>query len=509
MFNDEFGENMKYSVNEIEGMGETLILPLFEGVSKVPNLGMNGLIRKMKIQLKSAIESSDFTGKGGEFLELWSEEQKIILIGMGTEGGISNKKSRDTGGKILSKLSKYHGSEITLRFTKGWKLNLMVAFVEGMMLSDYEFDEYITIKDDDDQKVGDIHLTIQATSRYLENLKTNISNCDSISEGVKLSRDLANAPPNVMYPMAYAEKAVNWAKGKKNADVKVIDWDELNKEKMGGLINVGKGSARKPCMVIFELNKKSKSNPPVLVGKGITFDTGGISIKPSSGMDEMKLDMHGSATVFGVIHALHGIGYDEHIVGIACLAENMPSSNAYRPGDIISTYSGKTIEVLNTDAEGRKVLADGLWKAGEYNPRFIVDLATLTGAVVIALGTEGSGLWTNDESLGKSICKAGSECDELIWQMPLWPGFEKEMTGSKVADVRDLGKTRWGGSNTAAAFLKQFVPKNSDGDVIPWAHIDIAGTAGMGGQKENSFVKHGATGVHVRTLVHMLHTMEQ
>ena len=500
-----FGETMKYKIDNIENVGETLILPLFENVSKVPNLGMNGLIRNMKIQLKSAIKSNDFSGKKGDFLELWSEEQKIILIGMGIEDEINKKTSRDTGGKVLSKLSKYHGNNITLRFTKGWKLNSMVAFVEGMMLSDYKFDEYITTNDDESEEIT---LTIQASNRYLENLNTHLSQCSSISEGVNISRDLANAPPNVMYPQAYAEKAIEWAKDKENASVTVIDWDGLKREKMGGLINVGKGSARKPCMVIFELNTKSNSNPPVIVGKGITFDTGGISIKPSAGMEEMKLDMHGSTTVFGLIHALQGIGYKDHIVGIACLAENMPSSNAYRPGDIISTYSGKTIEVFNTDAEGRKVLADGLWKAGEYNPKFIIDLATLTGAVVVALGYEGSGMWTNDENLGKQLCNSGNECDELIWQMPLWPGFEKEMKDSKVADVRDLGKTRWGGSNKAAAFLKQFLPKDKNGKEIPWAHIDIAGTSGMGGQKDNSFVKYGATGVHVRTLVHLIQNLE-
>ena len=496
---------MKFEITEIEGVKDTLVLPLFEGTSKVPNLGMNGLVRKMKMQLKSAIESSDFSGKKGKFLELWSEEQKIILIGMGPLDIGSDKVSRDIGGKVLSKLSKYHGSNITLRFTKGWKLDWMVSFVEGMMLSDYEYDEFITTKE---EVKDEISLTIQASSRYQENLKSKVKDCDSISKGVYISRDLANAPPNVMYPMAYADKAIKWAKDKKNADVQVIDWEELQKEKMGGLINVGKGSERKPCMVIFELNKKSNSKPPVIVGKGITFDTGGISIKPSAGMEEMKLDMHGSATVFGVIHALQSIGYKEHIVGIACLAENMPSSNAYRPGDIISTYSGKTVEVFNTDAEGRKVLADGLWKAGEYNPKFIIDLATLTGAVVVALGIEGSGMWTNDDDLGKKICDSGNKCDELVWQMPLWPAFEKEIKDSKVADVRDLGKTRWGGSNTAAAFLKQFLPKDKDGNEISWAHIDIAGTSGMGAQKENSFVKHGATGVHVRTLVHMIKNIE-
>jgi leucyl aminopeptidase len=303
--------------------------------------------------------------------------------------------------------------------------------------------------------------------------------------------------------MTYAARAQNWAKGKNNVKVEVYDWERLQKEKMGGLINVGKGSSRKPCMVIFTVNPNVEPNSrvPCIVGKGITFDTGGISLKPGASMDEMKYDMHGAATVFGLMHALHASGHRGRVHGIACLAENMPSAEAYRPGDVIPTYSGKTIEVLNTDAEGRNVLADGLWKSGELNPEYVIDLATLTGAVVVALGHEATGLWSNDDDLQERIHKAGNAEDEIAWKMPLLPAFEKEMTGSKIADVRNLGKSRWGGSCTAAAFLKQFVPPrdfNEDNDQIPWAHLDIAGTAW--GADTNAMVGHGATGIHVRTL---------
>ncbi|MBA45710.1 MAG: hypothetical protein CMB31_03890 [Euryarchaeota archaeon] len=272
---------------------------------------------------------------------------------------------------------------------------------------------------------------------------------------------------------------------------------------MYGLINVGKGSSRKPCMVLFTLNPNanSKDRSPCIVGKGITFDTGGISLKPGASMDEMKYDMHGAATVFGLMHALYATGHKGRVRGIACLAENMPSAEAYRPGDVIPTYSGKTIEVLNTDAEGRNVLADGLWKSGEFDPSYIIDLATLTGAVVVSLGHEASGLWSNDSELLEKVHQAGNQEDEIAWKMPLLPAFEKEMTGSKIADVRNLGKSRWGGANTAAAFLKQFVPNRNfdeDSEQIPWAHLDIAGTAW--GASTNAMVGHGATGIHVRTL---------
>lgn len=222
-------------------------------------------------------------------------------------------------------------------------------------------------------------------------------------------------------------------------------------------------------------------------------------------MDEMKYDMHGSATVFGLMQALWASGHADRVVGISCMAENMPASNAQRPGDVITTMSGKTVEVLNTDAEGRLVLSDGLHKASQYNPEFIIDLATLTGAVVIALGHEATGMWCNDDDLAGRIRESGDSCGELIWPMPLLPAFEKEMKDSKIADLRNLGGTRWGGSNTAAAYLKQFVGTTGEGDdekQIPWAHLDIAGTAW--GAKTNKMVAHGATGIHVRALHHLL-----
>ena len=218
----------------------------------------------------------------------------------------------------------------------------------------------------------------------------------------------------------------------------------------------------------------------------------------------MKFDMHGSATVFGLMVALEGIGHEGHVMAISCMAENTLAANAYRPGDVIDTYSGKTVEVLNTDAEGRLVLADGLWKAGEYDPAYIIDLATLTGACVVALGHEATGLWSNDDTLRENLRKAAAEVDELAWPMPLLPAFEKQVTGSKIADVKNLGE-RYGGSNSAAAFLKQFVPEKGEGDdkkQYPWAHLDIAGTAW--GTSTNATVDHGATGVHVRTLVHLI-----
>jgi leucyl aminopeptidase len=439
-------------------------------------------------------------------ISLWNGDCKVVLVGMGKPSDLKSNSARDAGANTMASLNKSHGKAITVRFTSGWKATMMTAFAEGMMLRDYKFDKYLS-KDDKDDNDDDTpyNITFQASVRHLVNLTAGCNRSAAMASGVHIARDLGNEPANKLYPMEYAVRAQAFAKGKGNLSVTVLDWDELQKNNMGGLINVGKGSEHKPCMVIWELNAKAKDGPcPIIVGKGITFDTGGISLKPGAAMDEMKFDMHGSATVFGLMVALHGVGHKGHMMAISCMAENSPSSTAYRPGDVIDTYSGKTVEVLNTDAEGRLVLADGLWKAGEFNPEYIIDLATLTGACVIALGHEASGLWSNDDDLLENLRKAAADSGELAWPMPLLPAFEKQVTGSKIADVKNLGE-RYGGSNSAAAFLKQFVPKNGEGDdakQYPWAHLDIAGTAW--GTSNNATVAHGATGVHVRTLVRLI-----
>tara|TARA_B100001094_G_C18164304_1_gene791134 strand:+ start:526 stop:2031 length:1506 start_codon:yes stop_codon:yes gene_type:complete len=494
---------MDWKVTGHEATGDVMLLPLWQAKSKAPHLSLNGLARSAISNVKSALSGGRFDGKIGSTLSIWSDDCRVVLIGMGKADDLTHKIARDAGAKAIAGLSKKDGTNLTVRFTTGWNLEGMKCFIEGMMLRDYTFLKYRKKAREEAEEKGNWKLTIQASERYLNDLQTDIKIIAARVDGVHIARDLGNEPPNHLYPMAYAERAQDWAKGKNNVKVEVYDWDRLQKEEMGGLINVGKGSSRKPCMVIFTVNPQvdPKAQVPCIVGKGITFDTGGISLKPGASMDEMKYDMHGAATVFGLMHALHASGYKGRVHGIACLAENMPSAEAYRPGDVIPTYSGKTIEVLNTDAEGRNVLADGLWKSGELNPEYVIDLATLTGAVVVALGHEATGLWSNNDDLQERIHKAGNEEDEIAWKMPLLPAFEKEMTGSKIADVRNLGKSRWGGSCTAAAFLKQFVPPrdfDEDNDQIPWAHLDIAGTAW--GADTNSMVGHGATGIHVRTL---------
>ena len=495
---------MQVVIDANENVNGTLVLPVWQDSKGLADGNDNGIHRILKNQIEAVLSSGDFKGKSGSKMTLaGTEGGKAMLIGLGKHGKTTVQDMREAGASVVASRGKIHGNTLTVRFS-GMDDADMAAFVEGMILRDYSYDVYKTQNEDDDDDDGDLTVHVSCEIDKADALRASAELSSAVATGVHLARDLGNAPPNDLYPMAYAEQAIAFAAEYNNVSVKVINYDEALSMRMGGLVGVGMGSARKPCMVIFELNGNKPGPSPCIVGKGITFDTGGISLKPPASMDEMKYDMHGSATTFGVMKALAESGWSERVIGVACMAENMPSSNAQRPGDVIKTYSGKTVEVLNTDAEGRLVLSDGLWYTGTHlNPSYIIDLATLTGACVVALGHEASGLWSNNDELLNNIKEAGEHCGEIAWPMPLFKAFEKEMTDSKIADVRNLGAGRWGGSNTAAAFLKQFIPnKEGTEEQIPWAHLDIAGTAW--GAKTNKMVKNGATGIHVRTLHHLI-----
>ncbi len=494
---------MQVTISSGNNINGTLVLPLFEGEEALPEI-VEGIPISLKSQINRILADGDFKAKANATMSLMGTEGgKAMLVGLGKTEKADVHAYREAGATVVASCKKVHGSELTVVFYNT-DLASMTSFAEGMMLRDYSYDHY-KMKDDDEDEIN-LSARINCQEGDATALSAAIDRAASIVSGVHLSRDLGNCPPNDMYPMAFAEKAELWAKHYDNVKVEVVDYEAAKRHGMGGLVAVGMGSSRKPCMVIFTLNGDQKGTHPMLVGKGITFDTGGISLKPGANMDEMKYDMGGSATVFGTMEALASSGYPGKVVAITCMAENMPAANAQRPGDVITTLSGKTVEVLNTDAEGRLVLSDGLWKAGtDYEPEYIVDFATLTGACVVALGHEATGLWSNDDDFRTRIHEAGNDVGELAWPMPLLPAFEKEMTNSKIADTRNLGAGRYGGANTAAAFLKQFVPTRGEGDdaeQITWAHMDIAGT--YWGSKTNKMVNHGATGVHVRTMVRLI-----
>ncbi|MFQ5417533.1 MAG: M17 family metallopeptidase, partial [Myxococcota bacterium] len=325
-----------------------------------------------------------------------------------------------------------------------------------------------------------------------------------LAECQNLARQLSNEPGNALPPAAVASAASKMAR-EVGLRCRVFDVAEMKRRKMGAILAVGQGSTHPPRMVVLEHNapaRRSKSGGPrrptvCLIGKGVTFDSGGISIKPSAAMDEMKHDMSGAATVIGVLRACALLKLPLHVVGILGAAENLPSGTAYRPGDILTSASKKTIEVLNTDAEGRVVLADALHFARtEYEPVAMVDVATLTGACVVALGNHASGLFGNEERLIEHLRRAGEVTAERVWPMPLWDGHRKAVE-STVADVKNVAG-REAASSTAAAFLAAFV-----GDT-PWAHLDIAGTGWT--SKTGPYQQRGATGVGVRLLVEALQT---
>jgi len=313
---------------------------------------------------------------------------------------------------------------------------------------------------------------------------------EAVGHGINLARQLGNLPGNICTPTYLAQEAARLAKTDKRFGLTVLDEKAMSKLGMGSLLSVARGSAEPPRLIVLEYKGKTSKQPHVLVGKGVTFDTGGISLKPGAGMDEMKFDMCGAASVLGTLAALAQMQAAVHVVGIIAAVENMPGSRATKPGDVVSSLSGQTIEILNTDAEGRLILCDALTYAERYKPKTVVDIATLTGACVVALGHYASGLFANNQALANALLNAGEAAQDRAWQMPLWDDYQKGLE-SNFADMANIGG-REGGSITAACFLSRFTK------AYHWAHLDIAGTAWHSGGAK------GATGRPVGLLVNYL-----
>lgn len=320
-------------------------------------------------------------------------------------------------------------------------------------------------------------LTLHSETKLDASWKNGLQLGKDIGDGINVARNLGNLPANICTPTYLAEQAQALASDK--LTVKVLDEKQMQKLGMGSLLSVSAGSDQPAKLIVMEYRGASKTQrPTVLVGKGITFDTGGVSLKPGVGMDEMKFDMCGAASVLGVMSALKAIGPRSNVVGIIAAAENMPSGRATKPGDVVTSMSGQTIEVLNTDAEGRLVLCDALTYAGRFKPKAVVDIATLTGACVVALGGHASGLFANDQSLANELLEAGTLAQDRAWQMPLWDEYQKSLD-SNFADIANIGG-REAGSVTAACFLSRFTKE------YKWAHLDIAGTAWLGGAAKSA-----------------------
>jgi leucyl aminopeptidase len=444
--------------------------------------------------IKRAAATNAFKGKSGSTLDILAPEgikaPRLIVVGTGKPSEIKEKDFLKFGGVIAGKLNA--GSDAVTVIAElsddAMPPAAAAAIGSGIRLRAYKFDRYKTKKKDGENGVVRAEVSIAVGDVAVA--KKAFAPGSHIVDGVIIARELVNEPPNVLYPEEFARRASQLRK--LGVDVEILDVKAMTKLGMGALLGVAQGSARPGRTVIMRWNGGKKGEQPVaFVGKGVCFDTGGISIKGAASMEDMKGDMGGAACVVGLMHALAARNAKVNAVGAIGLVENMPDGNAQRPGDIVTSMSGQTIEIINTDAEGRLVLADVLWYvAKKFKPKFMVDLATLTGAIMVALGTEHAGLFSNNDELAERLTKVGIETGERVWRMPLGPEYDK-MIDSQFADVKNAG-ARNGGSITAAQFLQRFV------DDTPWAHLDIAGTA-MGAP--NTEINHSwGSGYGVRLL---------
>jgi len=428
--------------------------------------------------IKRAAATNQFKGKSGAVLDILAPEgikaQRLIVVGAGKPADLKAKDFFKFGGVIAGRLNAATDAVTILAELPDGAMqpDQAVAIASGIRLRAYRFDRYKTRKKDGEN--GALRADVSIAVGDVPAARKALVPESHVVDGVIIARELVNEPPNVLYPVEFARRASQLKKI--GVDVEVLDVKAMTKLGMGALLGVGQGSTQPSRTVIMRWNGAKKGEQPVaFIGKGVCFDTGGISIKGAASMEDMKGDMGGAACVVGLMHALAARKAKVNAVGAIGLVENMPDGNAQRPGDIVTSMSGQTIEIINTDAEGRLVLADVLWYVTKkFKPKFMVDLATLTGAILVALGTEHAGLFSNNDELAERLSKIGAATGEKVWRMPLGPEYDKQID-SQFADMKNTG-TRNGGSITAAQFLQRFV------DGTPWAHLDIAGTA-MGAPK--------------------------
>jgi leucyl aminopeptidase len=438
--------------------------------------------------LKRAAAAVDFVGKAKTSVEMLApaglDVKRVVLIGSGRGGDNGSLDWLKVGGAAWATVTQRGTDTASLVIDDaGIDAAAIARIAEGVLLRAYAFRKYKSKKAEGDADNGPSRTPAELLIHCADPAAAEaaFAACSAVADGVYLARDLVNEPANALGPVEFAERLASL--GVPGLEVEVLDLDQLRALKMGALLAVGQGSARESRVVVLQWHGgkgRAKAKPPVcFVGKGVVFDTGGISMKPAAGMEDMKGDMGGAACVSGLMLALAKRKANVNAVGIVGLVENMPSGTAMRPGDIITAMSGQTVEVLNTDAEGRLVLADALWYAQErFKPRCIVDLATLTGAIMVALGKEHAGLFANNDKLARELEAAGATTGERVWRMPLSPAYDK-LIDSKNADMKNIGG-RYGGAITAAQFLQRFI---KDG-ATPWAHLDVAGTAMDSGRDE-------------------------
>jgi leucyl aminopeptidase len=444
--------------------------------------------------VRRAAAADRFSGKSGSALNIVApsglNHPRLVVIGIGKESALKPRDVVKLGGIAMGKVPNAATSAtIFAEFASGaLKGNQVAELALGARLRAYTFDLYKTKRKDGEQRPDKVEVNFACSNPAAA--ENAWAQSGAIADGVVLARDLVNEPANVLYPGEFARRITGLSK--LGLGVEVLDVAAMKKLGMGALLGVGQGSAHESKLVIMRWNGGKRGVDPVaFIGKGVCFDSGGISIKPAAGMEDMKGDMAGAACVVGLMRALAVRKAKVNAVGAIGLVENMLDGKAQRPGDIVKTMSGQTIEIINTDAEGRLVLADVLHYVDKrFKPKFMINLATLTGAIIVALGQEYAGLFSNDDKLAERLTKAGEATGERLWRMPLGPEYDK-MIDSKFADMKNTGG-RWGGAITAAQLLQRFVNKT------PWAHLDIAGTAM--GSPQSDINKSWASGWGVRLL---------
>lgn len=475
---------------------DNLYVMLTEGSEAPLNLpeSLNTLLRDM-------IETSGFSGRSEQMVSLISDEpRKLTLVGLGKAEKLDHKVARAGFFQIAHHAQKNVDEEIAVvfpyRIGEMTDAEMTVWAADQLSHADYRYDRYLSEDDDENERI-EINATLIAPESIDRKTGRKLSDeSQKIADAVRTAKDLANGPGNFITPEYLAQRAEELAK-EYGFSCTVYDKKAIEKMKMGGLLAVNQGSDREPRFIVMEHRPRKAGRTICLVGKGITFDSGGISIKPSERMEEMKFDMSGGAAVIGMMQAVAALGIRHNVIGLVPATENLPSGRAYKPGDIIRTMSGKTVEIVNTDAEGRMILCDALHYSARYEPDHLIDFATLTGACVIALGTEASGLFSNDDELARKLIDAGGQVGERLWRMPEWDDY-LECIRSEWADVKNSGG-RSGGAITAAVFLKQFVECDS------WAHVDIAGTAWA--DNKTARERKGATGAGVRAAIRFLQSL--
>ncbi len=501
---------IRYSISDAVAPSDCMIIPVFAGkrfekqVSAF-DAAYGGVLSRMR-------EQKDFVGKRGQMSMQYPADHtsaRVLFVGLGEEKAFSIRTWKQAMGAatIAAQSKKCATLQYLLTAKVAKKLGAMQAarsLVLALEVAQYSFDEHKSEKSRV-TPVQTVHMLIGEGTATKE-IKKGIAEGTVLAESVNFTRHLGNTNPSVMTPTYLANEVKAMARGNKQLTVKVLSRPDMEKMGMGGLLGVAQGSVEEPKFIIIEYKgSTTQKNPTVLVGKGITFDSGGLSLKPGNYMMDMKFDMLGAATVIGILKAAAGLTLKKHIIGLVPSCENMPSGSSYRPDDILVAMNGKSILVENTDAEGRLILADALsYATMKLEPKEVIDFATLTGACMVALGNERSGLFGTDDKLAAKLTESGDTVGEQLWRLPIGEEYSEAMK-SEIADIKNLGGVghpRYGGASTAAAFL-QFFTKNEEGKTpYPWAHIDLS--CSYYGGKGKPYIRGGANGFGVETVIEYL-----